>query len=306
MVSIGLPGSSAENRMRRLLALLLLAPLSVLAQPLPPFVLQWPSSSNDILVAETDAAVLHHYRRDGDGTVVHQQIYMSVGLNGVGKQREWDQKTPLGVYVVTSELDTSRLHEKYGVNAFPLDYPNARDRQLGRTGSGIWLHGVLPGGERRPERDTDGCLAIPNEDLLELSPHVVPGDTAVIIARKLDTEDVPSTNDTRDHLLRSLETWRAAAEAGDLRRLRSLYREDFTYDGLDRDTWIASGFAAGAAGAALEMSDVMLIADPVEAGLFVSRFELITKKGPRLRALIKRLYWQRDDDGFRIIAEDSF
>ena len=306
MVFTGLPGSSVPSRLACLAALLLAVPLGAAAS-LPPYVLQWPSSSRDLLVAETDAAVLHHYRRSDDGEILHDRIYLSVGLNGVGKQREWDQKTPLGVYVVTSELDTSRLHEKYGVNAFPLDYPNARDRQLGRTGSGIWLHGVLPGGERRPERDTDGCLAIPNEDLLELSPRVVPGDTTVIIARELANADSEDQDDVRDRLLESVERWRQASVRGDLQSLRALYREDFSYEGLDRDTWVASGLDKAFEGATeLALADVLLVADPVEPGLYLSRFVLAKEKGPQSRALIKRLYWQFGDDGFRIVAEDSF
>ncbi len=308
MVSTARPGSSAPARSWRLAALLLALPLSALGDALlPPYVLQWPVSSSDLLVAETDAATLHHYRRDADGEVRHERIYLSVGLNGVGKQREWDQRTPLGVYVVTSELDTSKLHEKYGVNAFPLDYPNARDRQLGRTGSGIWLHGVLPGGERRPERDTDGCLAIPNEDLLLLSPRVTPGDTTVIIARELPAADASGQEATRNALLESLQRWQAALQQGDLHSLRALYREDFAYEGLDRDTWLSTAYGSAASDAtSVELSEVLLAADPEEPGLYVSRFELTTKKGPHSRALIKRLYWQRDDDGYRVIAEDSF
>ena len=308
MVFTGQPGSSARDRRRQLAGLLLALPLAALADvSLPPYVLQWPESSSDLLVAETDAATLHHYRRDADGSIVHEQIYMSVGENGVGKQREWDKLTPLGIYVVTSELDTSRLHEKYGVRAFPLDYPNARDRQLGRTGSGIWLHGVLPGGERRPERDTDGCLAIPNDDLLALSPRVRPGDTTVIIARELPPANEGGQTDIRDELLERLERWRSALQRGDLLALREMYREDFVYEGLDRDTWLSTGYgvSTGEIGA-VELSDTLLAADPEEPGLYISRFQLTTKKGPQSRALIKRLYWQRDDDGYRIIAEDAF
>ncbi len=308
MVFTGRPGSSARVKRRPLAGLLLILPLAALADnALPPYVLQWPESSSDLLVAETSAATLHHYSRAADGDIVHEQIYMSVGENGVGKQREWDKLTPLGIYVVTSELDTSRLHEKYGVRAFPLDYPNARDRQLGRTGSGIWLHGVLPGGERRPERDTDGCLAIPNEDLLALSPRVKPGDTTVIIARELPQAGAAGQAVVRDALLDRLETWRAALQQGDLRALRALYRDDFIYEGLDRDTWLSTGYSDLVRDAgSVELSEPLLAADPEEPGLYISRFKLTTKKGPQSRALIKRLYWQRDDDGYRIIAEDAF
>ena len=119
--------------------------------------------------------------------------------------------------------------------------------------------------------------------------------------------DDVGTATIRDELLAGLERWRGALERGDLRALRALYREEFVYEGLDRDTWLSTGYGVSANEVtSVDVSDALLAADPEEPGLYISRFQLTTKKGPQSRALIKRLYWQRDDDGYRIIAEDSF
>ena len=132
----------------------------------PAYVLQLPESVRTVLIAETATATLHRYEADGDNLVPGDSERMSIGQNGVGKMRTGDQRTPLGVYFVVAELDTTNLHEKYGAVAYPLDYPNAWDKSRRRTGHGIWIHGVAPGSGDRPELDTDGCIALPNEHLL--------------------------------------------------------------------------------------------------------------------------------------------
>src|SRR5210317_641851 len=110
---------------------------------LPAALLRIPESTHTLFLAETSSNQFHRFDRDGDSVVHSGSYYMSIGRNGAGKLRSGDRKTPLGVYFVTEQLDTSRMHEKYGVTAFPLDYPNAWDRLGGRDGYGIWIHGVL-------------------------------------------------------------------------------------------------------------------------------------------------------------------
>jgi hypothetical protein len=138
----------------------------------PAYVLQLPDSVDAVLIAETDSAKLHRYERVQDILKHRETRYMSIGENGVGKERAWDRRTPLGIYFANEQLDTSRMHDKYGPMAFPLDYPNAWDEVNARTGDGIWIHGVDRNGGRRPPLDTDGCIALPNEDLLELEAQI--------------------------------------------------------------------------------------------------------------------------------------
>jgi hypothetical protein len=55
------------------------------------------------------------------------------------------------------------------------------------------------------------------------------------------------------------------------------------------------------------VSDLLLLGDPVEPGLYLSRFRLkIEEEGARSVIAVRRIYWRRSESGaFRIVAEDS-
>ena len=176
-----------------ILVFLLLATTSSLAQnPLPAYILQLPESVVDVFIADTGTATIYRFEQTASGVSVGHEGYMSIGQQGAGKERAWDRRTPLGVYFVVDQLNTDTMHEKYGVTAFPLDYPNAWDRIRSRSGDGIWVHGVLAEGGKRPPLDTDGCIALPNEDLAALEDHFVPLVTPVIVTRQMRWQDAES------------------------------------------------------------------------------------------------------------------
>jgi murein L,D-transpeptidase YafK len=279
------------------------------AERLPAYILQVPSTVRDVFIAETDSASLYHFEQHDGELNLAGKSYMSIGEHGVGKQRAWDRKTPLGIYFVVDRLDTSGLHEKYGAMAFPLDYPNVYDRLHGLTGDGIWVHGVQRGGGPRPERDTDGCLALPNDTLTALQADFVPLLTPVIVTRSVAWHAKGnSQTELRDELRAAVQRWSEAYGEVDLDAYFSLYAEDFSYRDLQRHEWRAfreqSLAARGAASIAID--ELLLLADPEVDGLFLSRFEQrIHGKGIRL-ATTKRLYWRRNASGaLRIVAEDN-
>lgn len=274
---------------------------------LPSYLIEIPPSVPDVLIADADSASLVRFVRTGDGIVSRDSRYMSVGLNGMGKQRAWDKKTPLGIYFITEELDTSKLAAKYGEAAFVLDYPNAWDRHNQRTGYGIWLHGVDPSTPVRPRRDTDGCLSLPNDELLAISERLRPHVTPVIIARQLDWAPASEIEQLRLEFRAALEKWRASLEQGDMFAYLSLYDEAFRARGMDKRQWTT--FKVGAfAARALEtvvLDDVLLLRDPEIPDLFLSRFDqtLTTDAGPVTTR--KRLYWRRSGPDWRIVSEDA-
>ena len=156
-----------------LLAIALVVPRPLLADgELPASLIRIPESVSTLFVAETSTAKFHRFDRSNDLLTYSGSFFMSIGKEGAGKNRSGDKRTPFGAYFVTEQLDTTKLHAKYGVTAFPLDYPNAWDLRAGRDGDGIWVHGVDPRGGKRPKRDTDGCIALPNEDLSNLAAPV--------------------------------------------------------------------------------------------------------------------------------------
>ena len=53
------------------------------------------------------------------------------------KEVAGDKKTPEGVYFLTAKFPDRDLSARYGIVAYPLDYPNLLDRQAGRNGHSI-------------------------------------------------------------------------------------------------------------------------------------------------------------------------
>jgi murein L,D-transpeptidase YafK len=233
---------------------------------------------------------------------------MSIGTNGVGKVRAWDRRTPLGIYFIDERLDTTRMHEKYGPVAFVLDYPNTWDRKRRRGGDGIWIHGVAPGDVRRPPLDTDGCIALPNDEILALEPNLVPNETPVLIARSMRWTNPDQVEADRSSLSGALDTWVQSFQAGDLHRHLSLYAEDFSYRGMTREEWSAfrTQSLQRAPPREVRIDEVFLLADPDEDGLYLARFRQAVVYDARTIETTKRLYWRRSEDGdLKIVAEDN-
>jgi hypothetical protein len=192
--------------------------------------------------------------------------------------------------------------------AYPLDYPNVRDRQFERSGDGIWVHGVQPGSGRRPALDTDGCLALPNNDLEKLGHDLLPLVTPVVIAKNMQWQDESTRERLRKELRGQLARWTASYGARDQQEHESLYAAEFSYRGLSFVEWrgVREQGAPDAAVVEAVLSDLLLLAEPAEPELYLSRFRLLTASERERRTTIKRLYWQRGADGvLRIVAEDN-
>lgn len=286
----------------------LATPSALAEERLPAYLLELPDSVANVFVADASNATIYRFERTADGVSLGYQGYVSVGQNGVGKQRAWDRKTPLGIYFVVDQLDTSRLHEKYGITAFPLDYPNVLDRRYERTGDGIWVHGVIAGGGRRPPFDTDGCLALPNEDLRSLEEKFVPLVTPVIITNDLQWQDSSTREMLRIEIRKAIADWMAALAANDVHAYLSMYGEEFSYRGMTFSEWASFRVQTleGRSGLDMAIEDLLLLADPEEEGVYLSRFRHSTTENNVTSVTMKRLYWRRNSVGqLKIIAEDN-
>ena len=296
---------------KRTLILLLVCISSVAnAQSVPAWLLRVPGTIETVFVADTEASSFHRFDREDDYHFVPAgQDYMSIGSGGIRKEREGDRKTPLGIYFVTEQLDTSKLHDKYGVTAFPLDYPNAWDRHVGRTGDGIWVHGVDRNAGNRPPLDTDGCIALPNERLLALERLFVPNVTPVLISKHLEWATPEEVAATRASLEGAVIDWGRALKVGDMHAWLDAYDETFRHWGMNKSEWSSFSMQTIARRniSDVRISDLLLLGDPAESGLYLSRFRLEILEGDARKVVsLRRMYWRRSESGaFRIVAEDS-
>ncbi len=134
------------------------------------------------VVVDLSASRLYLFEnRDGALTKV-LDTYVSKGAAGIGKQRKGDQRTPVGLYRITAWRAGAELPPIYGDGALVLDYPNPWDRFVGRTGSGIWLHGTPPELYARPPASSKGCVVLSNAALDALRQHLLlPRNTPVLL-----------------------------------------------------------------------------------------------------------------------------
>jgi hypothetical protein len=137
---------------------------------------------------------------------------------------------------------------------------------------------------------------------------LTPLQTPVIVARKIRWISTQEIEVTRDQLLAALKLWASSYRDGDWNRFLSLYSQDFAYRGMNREEW--SAYRVQTVGARpiddFTLDDVLLIADPEEDGLYLSRFRQRIKESGRTIATTKRLYWKKSPQGeFMIVAEDN-
>ena len=124
----------------------------------------------------------------------------------------------------------------YGPIALPIDYPNRWDRRLGKTGYGIWLHGMPESYVSRPPRDSEGCVVLANQDLLALNQFVNTGTTKVIISENLDFVPADVWQVQRRNMLRVVKNWKDDLESGVGKGLKH-YAQNVLIDGKDLMTW---------------------------------------------------------------------
>jgi murein L,D-transpeptidase YafK len=269
--------------------------------PLP--VLQLAPSHAHAILVDTTRSRLFVFANAGGVPRLVTDFYVSVGKNGVEKQREGDQKTPLGVYTIVSSKE--KLPDFYGPGAFPISYPNEWDRQHGRGGYGIWLHGTPSETYSRPPRATDGCIVLANEDLERLAKYVNVGRTPVIVASGVEWVAPGRWAENRREFLAAFERWRADWESLDANRYLSHYSPQFKADGKNLAAWGAQKrkVNAGKSWVKVGVANMSLYGLAEGENTLVVTFEQDYKSSNLANRTRKRQYWSREGGRWRILFE---
>src|SRR5699024_3417739 len=166
-----------------------------------------------VLLADLSHNRLYLFANDNGLPHLLGDFYATIGSNGLDKYSAGDMRTPIGIYRITGFHDGAELPDRYGAGAFPLDYPYALDRRDGRTGHGIWLHGVPRTTFARPPRASDGCVAAANDIILWLRDYIDPGQTPIILTHDLQwlsRDQAPARRASAEAALHDwIESWEA-------------------------------------------------------------------------------------------------
>lgn len=162
---------------------------------------------------------------------------IAIGKESGDKQREGDNRTPEGIYISERIIKDRDLPEKYGRGAIPLNFPNPIDRLSGKTGHGIWLHGVEQDQRISEARVTEGCVAFYNQDIIELVRFLQPRHSFVVISNGAGSLDAQSRRiaRNRDEVRQATLAWLRAWQDRDLDAYVSFYDRSFRYRGRKLD-----------------------------------------------------------------------
>jgi len=267
-----------------------LVPDSILYLPLqnPGYVL--------LVEKSTQKAYLYQANKVGHPLKIY---HCSTGENKEPKSKKDDKKTPEGVYFVTNLLKEKDLSSIYGARAFPVDYPNPRDRKLGRKGYGIWLHGT---NQIIKPWDTNGCIVFSNEDIMELSESIGETYTPIIITQQINFIEKKKLQKEREELKGLIMNWLKAWSQSHIDLYMSFYCKEFMAKGKNWSQWRAYKRRLGEKYGRVNIKiDNLQIFKENE--IVLAKFDQVYKSNGFFSVGEKRLYLQREGYEWKITDE---
>ncbi len=273
------------------------------AGALPSQFIELPASTRHAIAVDASRSRLYLFENGPNGMQLVADHYVSIGRLGAEKSFEGDQRTPLGVYYITSRLSAKQVTDFYGIGALPLNYPNEYDRRLGRTGSGIWLHGVPSDTYARSPNSTDGCVVLANPELQTILNRVQPRTTPVVIGRSLQWVTPSNTESERRDLNNMIEGWRVARANGDITRLMSFYSPQFANGTKDLTQWRQQleKDAPLLRGHALQLKELAILGWKDKSDILVVTFGEVYDG--QSTGAVKRQYWGKEGGLWKIFYE---
>lgn len=274
----------------------------------PNAVLQLADGFKHAIVVDLPRARLYLIENDKGTLNLVRHHYAAIGRNGFGKRVTGDMRTPVGLYHITNWIDDKALPELYGAGALPLDYPNAWDTHLRRTGHGIWLHGVPRDTYSRPPRSSEGCVTMANADLQNLRNYVSFGGTPVILSDELEWVPADTMSAKRDAFLGRIEGWRQKWSSRDTDAYLAYYADDFSADGMSRASFAAHKRRVNASKTFIDirLSDLSLFRYPgADTNVMLAEFTMEYSSNNYATTTRKQQFWRRDsaESDWKIIRE---
>jgi len=229
-----------------------------------------------------------------------KQLPCTTGQEPGTKWKEGDLKTPEGVYFIKTRIGGGLDYGLYGDLAFTLNYPNPIDVINGRKGSGIWIHGR---GRPITPNESRGCVALNNPDIKDLDPQLTRRILPVVIANEVHwSKDNPTANKEAQEVVAATLEWAKAWSRKsedffafhDAVKFAVAQGEPFeTFRGHKRQLFSKLPWIH------VLIEDVRAVQGP---DYWVTYFGQLYRSPTLSSEGIKRLYWQRNDQGRMVIV----
>lgn len=273
----------------------------------PKYLVQFQPEQHHAVVVDTGKSRLYLFQNDNGTPRYVADFYISSGKAGAEKIKEGDQKTPLGLYFVTASLPRTQLSDFYGTGAFPISYPNEWDRQQGKNGHGIWLHGVPSDTYSRPPRASNGCVVLANPDIERLGKTLQVGLTPVVISDRVEWVDAKELVAERNELNRRIENWRSDWESINTDKYLRHYSRNFSAPGQNFLSWEGQKRQVNSSKSwvKVKLSKVSIFAYPGNENLMVVTFDQDYSSNNLKNQMKKRQYWKLENNEWKIVYEGA-
>ncbi len=275
------------------------SPVPVIGNTLPDSIITLPEKENAILV-EKQTQMLYVYSLKNKALQLVFSAPCSTGEVVGAKKKAGDKKTPEGVYFLFDEYEDRYLTPVYGEKAFPSDYPNFYDRRLKKDGSAIWIHGT---DKVLKPMDSNGCIALENENILSLSEYIRLDSTPLIIVEKIVKTEPSVQADREKKVLKILTDWSHSIEAGSYHEYLAFYSDEYVPDISWWESWRELRDKSN-------QDKVSLTVKMTNAGIYahkdvvVALFDLILSSGKEKILIGKRkLFMLETVNGYKIVGD---
>ncbi len=280
-------------------AVLLFSHSPVAGNVLPDSIITLPENESAILV-EKQSQTLYVYSRENKKINLAFSASCSTGEVFGAKKKAGDKKTPEGVYFLIDEYEDRYLTPIYGKKAFPSDYPNFYDMRLGKKGSAIWIHGT---DKRLKPMDSNGCIALENDNILSLSDYIQLDSTPLIIVEKIQKTDSNIQVRREKDVLEVLDNWVGSIESGNYHQYLAFYSDEYVPDISWWETWLKLREKS-------ERDKVRLKVQVANVGIYAHRdivvvlFDLILSSGKEKILLGKRkIFMEESGRTYQIVGD---
>jgi len=259
------------------------------------------------LLMDKSSYTLTLYERT-NGSINKVKAYHAIFGKNIGdKFYQGDSRTPEGIYFIHEIKDEKELLPKYGKKALVLNYPNPMDRLNGKTGLGIWIHSVDDPQRLQLLNDTRGCVAISNQNIIELSAIVELQSTPVIIVNKPEYINEKTQLSQQAYFLNLLEKWKTAWINNNIEEYIAFYSDSFYSSAkkMNKKEWRAYKANLGTI-----YKNINVEIDNINIYNFSSYTAILFKQkytSPNIQDTGKKIiYLEKTPDSYKIISESWF
>ena len=275
---------------------------------LPHSIIQLSNNVNYAFLIELTKSRLYVVKNNNGIPEVIADFYVSIGKGGFNKVISGDNKTPVGIYKITSHLIDEDLPELYGHGAYPINYPNIWDKKNNKTGYGIWIHGVPRDVYSRPPLTSEGCVVTSNHTLKKLAKYISTRSTPVILVENVKWIKRNIWHENNKNAKEIIEFWEKTWESLDPHDFISLHSINFKSEKHDFEKRVAHilRIIKKKKYINVQIENLNLFYYPQNENVIFSYFRQHYESNNFKTSSNKRLFWEKENDGkWRIIFEDT-